>query len=188
MPAEWRVLSCFGGFLFAVVRSGGKQYRVREGATLTLERLPGEAGDSIELRDVLLLGDGDSVTVGTPVVDGARVVGTITEQGRSPKIIVFRYKAKTRARKKNGHRQQFTRLKVDDILAPGQEPKPKQEISAAAPVEEAEAPRKSRRTRKTEAEAPAEAPVAEEAAAEAAADAAPAEAEAKPKRTRRKAE
>ena len=118
--------------MYAVVRTGGKQYRVQEGRTITVERLPGEAGDSIELGDVLLLDDGSSVTVGAPTVAGARVLGTIAEQGRAKKIIVFRYKNKTRARKKNGHRQQFTRLTVEDILAPGQEPKPKQEREAPA--------------------------------------------------------
>jgi large subunit ribosomal protein L21 len=156
--------------VYAVVRTGGKQYRVQEGRTITVERLPGEAGDSIELGDVLLLDDGSNVTVGAPTVAGARVLGTIAEQGRAKKIIVFRYKAKTRARKKNGHRQQFTRLTVEDILAPGQEPKPKAAAPAAteAAAPEAEAAPKGRRSRKKAAE-----PVAE-----AAAEAPPTEAEA----------
>jgi large subunit ribosomal protein L21 len=161
--------------VYAVVRTGGKQYRVQEGRTITVERLPGEAGDSVELGDVLLLDDGSNVTVGAPTVAGARVLGTIAEQGRAKKIIVFRYKAKTRARKKNGHRQQFTRLTVEDILAPGQEPKPKAAPAAAeAAAPEAEAAPKARRGRKKAAEpveaTPETAPAEAEAAAEPAAE------------------
>ncbi len=101
--------------MYAVVRTGGKQYRVQEGRSITIERLPGDAGDTVELGDVLLIDDGSSVTIGAPTVEGARVVGTIAEQGRAKKIIVFRYKNKTRARKKNGHRQQFTKVQIVGI-------------------------------------------------------------------------
>lgn len=103
------------------------------------------------------------------------MLGTIAEQGRAKKVIVFRYKAKTRARKKNGHRQQFTRLTVEDILAPGQEPKPKAAPAAEAAVE-AEAAPKARRGRKKAEAAPA-AETAPEAAAEAEVPDASAEAE-----------
>lgn len=161
--------------MYAVVRTGGKQYRVQEGRTVTIERLPGEPGDTVELGDVLLLDDGANVTVGAPTVAGARVLGTIAEQGRAKKVIVFRYKAKTRARKKNGHRQQFTRLTVEDILAPGQQPKPKAAPAAEAAVE-AEAAPKARRGRKKADAAPA-AETAPEAAAEAEVPDASAEAE-----------
>jgi large subunit ribosomal protein L21 len=166
--------------LYAVVKTGGKQYRVQEGRALTIERLPGDAGDTVELGDVLLMGEGSDITVGAPTIPGARVLGTIEEQGRAKKILVFHFKNKTRHRKKNGHRQQFTRLVVSDILAAGQQPKPKQ--AAAAPVAEAEveAP-KAKRARKV---APADEATAP--ATEAAVDA-PA-AEEKPKRTRKKAE
>lgn len=172
--------------MYAVVRTGGKQYRVQEGRPVTIERLPGEAGQTVELNDVLLLADGDAITVGTPTVDGARVVGTIAEQGRAKKILVFRYKNKTRARKKNGHRQQFTTLMVDDVLGPGQQPKARAAVAAPAD-EEAEAAPKVRRARRKKEEAPA-ASAAAEAEAPATADAAPAEPVEKPKRTRRKAE
>ena len=111
--------------MYAVIRTGGKQYRVEEGRAIKIERLPGEAGDTVELGDVLLMAEGGDVTVGAPTIEGARVVGTIAEQGRSKKILVFHYKNKTRQRKKNGHRQQFTRLVVSDILAAGEQPKPK---------------------------------------------------------------
>jgi large subunit ribosomal protein L21 len=170
--------------LYAVVRTGGKQYRVQEGRPVTIERLPGEAGQTVELNDVLLLADGDAITVGTPTVEGARVVGTIAEQGRAKKILVFRYKNKTRARKKNGHRQQFTTLMVDDVLGPGQQPKAKAAVAAPA-AEEAEAAPKVRRARRKKEEAPV---AAAEDETPATADAAPAEPVEKPKRTRRKAE
>jgi large subunit ribosomal protein L21 len=188
--------------VFAVIKSGGKQYRAEEGRALKIERLPGEVGDTIEVGEVLLMGDGNDVTVGTPTISGARVLGTISEQGRSPKIIVFKYKAKTRYRKKTGHRQHFTRVVIDDILLPGQEPKPKQ-APEPAPAAEEEQPKGRRGRRKAEPEATApEAGLAEAATEEtaavdeaAAADAeAPAEAateppaEEKPKRSRRKAE
>ncbi len=180
--------------MYAVVRTGGKQYRVQEGRSLTIDRLPGEPGETVELRDVLLLADGESVTVGNPVIDGARVVGTIAEQGRGKKIIVFRYKSKTRARKKTGHRHAFTRFTVEDILAPGQEPKPK--AVAEAPVEAAAEPAPKRRRGKTKA-AEAEADVAEVAEVEsmtdeattdeaAAVEESPVEPESKPKRGARK--
>jgi large subunit ribosomal protein L21 len=191
--------------VYAVVRTGGKQYRVEEGRALKVERLPGEVGDTVELGDVLLMADGSTVTVGAPTISGARVLGTIAEQGRAPKIIVFKYKAKTRYRKKTGHRQPYTRVVVDDILLAGQEPKPKQ-APEPEPVAPEEQPKGRRGRRKAEAQAPAaksgvaEATVAEEAAtavdAEAAVeqpvvaeetkvDEAPPE---KPKRSRRKAD
>jgi large subunit ribosomal protein L21 len=196
MPAARQAFSCLEAVVYAVVRTGGKQYRVQEGRSLTIDRLPGEPGETIELRDVLLLSDGESVTVGNPLVEGARVLGTIAEQGRAKKIIVFRYKAKTRSRKKTGHRQPFTRLTVEDILAPGQEPKPK--VVAAEPAEEPvePAPKRRRRAKAAEPEAVAEAEAAAEETttvedAQAATDEAPVEAaepEAKPKRSRKKSE
>jgi large subunit ribosomal protein L21 len=195
MPAARQAFSCLEAVVYAVVRTGGKQYRVQEGRSLTIDRLPGEPGETIELRDVLLLSDGDSVTVGNPLVEGARVLGTIAEQGRAKKIIVFRYKAKTRSRKKTGHRQPFTRLTVEDILAPGQEPKPK--VVAEEPAEEPgePAPKRRRRTKAVEPEAVAEAEATAEEIAPVedaeAADEAPVEAaepEAKPKRSRKKSE
>lgn len=200
MPAARRVFCCLEDALYAVVRTGGKQYRVQEGRPVTIERLPGEAGQTVELNDVLLLADGDAITVGTPTVEGARVVGTIAEQGRAKKILVFRYKNKTRARKKNGHRQQFTTLMVDDVLGPGQQPKAKAAVAAPA-AEEAEAAPKVRRARRKKEETPAaaaeteepaameaEAPATVEAETPATAETRPAETPEKPKRTRRKAE
>lgn len=180
--------------MYALVRTGGKQYRVEEGRSIKIERLPGDAGDTIELGEVLLMGEGDSITVGTPTIEGARIVGTIAEQGRAKKILVFHFKNKTRHRKKNGHRQHFPRLVVDDILAAGQEPKPKTaKAEPAAAVEVAEAP-KGRRARSAAESAAATAATAaaveaeqETAAPEAAVVEAPSAKE-KPKRSRKKTE
>lgn len=141
--------------MYAVIKTGGKQYRVEEGRSIKIERLPGDAGDTVELADVLLMADGEDITFGAPTIEGARVVGTIAEQGRSKKILVFHFKNKTRQRKKNGHRQQFTRLVVSDILGAGQQPK----VTAAAatasatPVADetpAEKPKRARKKATTE--------------------------------------
>lgn len=102
---------------YAVVRSGGKQYTVREGETLRVELLPGEPGENIELSDVLMIADGEDVTVGAPTVAGARVVAMITEHGKAKKIQVFKYKAKVRYRKRTGHRQRYTELTIKQIIA-----------------------------------------------------------------------
>jgi len=190
--------------VYAVVRTGGKQYRVEEGRAVKVDHLPGEPGDTIELADVLLMGEGEAITIGAPTIEGARVMGTIAEQGRNAKIIVFRYKSKTRSRKKTGHRQHFTKIVVDDILAAGQQPKPKAAVTAPAeepPAQEAAAPKKRGRRKAAADEAGAgagaEATVADEprAVAEAPADESAETPEAaeqpeataeKPKRTRRK--
>ncbi len=102
--------------MYAVIQSGGKQYTVQPGETLTVEKLDGEVGSSIELTDILMVADGDSVTIGTPTVAGARVVADIVEHGKGKKVVVFKYKPKIRYRKRTGHRQQFTRLTVKEIV------------------------------------------------------------------------
>ena len=104
--------------MYAVIRTGGKQYTVREGETVDVETLSAEAGEQVELAEVLMVGEGESVTVGQPLVEGAKVVADVVEHGKNKKIIVFKYKAKTRNRKKFGHRQQFTRLAIKEIVAP----------------------------------------------------------------------
>jgi large subunit ribosomal protein L21 len=101
---------------FAVVRTGGKQYKVREGQLLRVEKLPGEVGSSLELGDVLLVGEGDAVTVGTPVVSGAKVRAEIVRQGKAAKVMLFKYKPGGRGLKR-GHRQPFTQIKVVGIEA-----------------------------------------------------------------------
>ncbi len=102
--------------MYAVVETGGKQYEVSEGTTVDIERLDAEVGDTIELDRVLLLRD-EGVKVGHPVIEGAKVRATIVAQDRKPKITVLKYKPKNRYRKKQGHRQYFTRIRVDKILA-----------------------------------------------------------------------
>ena len=100
--------------MYAVLRTGGKQYKVAPEQKLRVEKLPGEVGDKVEIDEVLLT-SGDSVKIGTPRVDGARVHGTITEQGRGPKIVVFKLKRRKNYRRKQGHRQDYTEIRVDKI-------------------------------------------------------------------------
>jgi large subunit ribosomal protein L21 len=101
--------------MYAVVETGGKQYKVAPGDTLQVELLPAEVGATIELDRVLLVGDGDAVQLGQPTVTGARVVAEVVAHEKGDKIIVFRYKRKVRYRRKTGHRQRLTRLLVKDI-------------------------------------------------------------------------
>ncbi len=101
--------------MYAIVRTGGKQYRVTEGQTFEVEKLPGEIGDTVPLTDVLMLADGANVRVGTPLVAGASVQARITGQHKGRKVRVFRYKPKKRVRVRRGHRQHHTRLQVEAI-------------------------------------------------------------------------
>ena len=100
---------------YAIVKTGGKQYRVHNGDVIRVESLPGYRGDVVELDDVLMLSTDDTVHFGSPTVQGAKVITEVVDRGKDKKIIVFKYKAKTRYRKKNGHRQLYTDLKVTDI-------------------------------------------------------------------------
>ncbi|MFC1913873.1 50S ribosomal protein L21 [Chloroflexota bacterium] len=111
--------------MYAIIETGGKQYKVSPGQLIDVERLDVAAGKTVEVDRVLLIADGDKITTGMPVVDGARVVATAQDNGKGKKIIVFKYKAKTRYSKKTGHRQLYTRLMIDKISAPGfEEAKP----------------------------------------------------------------
>ncbi len=102
--------------MYAIVRTGGKQYQVAAGDTLRVEKLKGEVGDTVELSDVLMLADGDNVQVGTPVVDGAKVVAKIAEQGKAKKVLVFKKKKRKGYRVLRGHRQRFTALTIEEIM------------------------------------------------------------------------
>ncbi len=102
---------------YAVVRTGGKQFRVEPGTSVRVEKLDGAVGDNIELAEVLLVGEKDGATIGTPLVEGAKVVGTITAQGRGPKITIFKMKRRKGYRRKAGHRQSYTEIRVDQIEA-----------------------------------------------------------------------
>ncbi len=109
-----------GGFeIYAIIETGGKQYKVTPGQTIDVERLDVAEGDTIDLSRVLLIAEGDKVTVGTPTIDGAKVVATSQGDGKGKKIIVFKYKPKVRYRNKTGHRQIYTRLVIDKIAEPG---------------------------------------------------------------------
>jgi large subunit ribosomal protein L21 len=101
--------------MYAVIRTGGKQARVAPGDSIRLEKLAGTVGDSVELPEVLLVGDEGEPRIGTPLVEGAKVIGTITAQGRGPKIIVFKMKRRKGYRRKRGHRQAYTEVRVEKI-------------------------------------------------------------------------
>jgi large subunit ribosomal protein L21 len=115
--------------MFAVIRTGGKQYRVAPNDVIKVERLPGSAGEVIELAEVLMLGDGDKVTVGAPLIGGACVGASVIAQGKSDKVLVFKKKRRHNYRRKNGHRQDLTILRITEILTDGQ--KPSQTVAAA---------------------------------------------------------
>ena len=99
----------------AVIKTGGKQYIVAEGDAIRVEKLAGEKGTVVSFSDVFLVADGDTVAVGTPIVSGAKVEGVVEEQGRADKVIGIKYKPKVRYRKKFGHRQEFTKVKITKI-------------------------------------------------------------------------
>ena len=101
--------------MFAVIRTGGKQYRVAEGDVIRVERLAGEAGDALVFEDVLMLDAGDAPQVGAPLLAGARVAGTLVEQTRGEKIIVFKKRRRQNSRRKNGHRQHYSLVRIDSI-------------------------------------------------------------------------
>lgn len=101
--------------MYAVVRSGGKQYRVSPGGSVRVEKLSGEVGSKITLDEVLMIGGEGDVKIGTPTVDGASVSGTITAQGRGDKIRVFKMKRRKGYRRTQGHRQDYTEIAIDGI-------------------------------------------------------------------------
>ena len=103
--------------MYAIVESGGKQYRAEPGKMLRLERLDGEKGAQVELTKVLLVADGEKVRVGTPMVEGAKVVSEIVRQGRGQKISVFKFKRRKKYRRKTGHRQNLTEVRVAEIVS-----------------------------------------------------------------------
>ena len=101
--------------MYAIVDSGGKQYKVQEGEILRVEKLAGEVGENVSFDKILMFSDGDNVNIGTPLLEDVAVSGHIVEQGKAKKIIVFKYKRRKRYRRKQGHRQQFTAVKIDSI-------------------------------------------------------------------------
>jgi len=140
--------------MFAVIRTGGKQYRVAADQTLRVEKLAGEPGDTVTFGDVLVLG-GDAPKLGAPLVDGASVVGEIVEQKRDRKVIIFKKRRRQNSKRKNGHRQHFTLVRITDILAePGQARSAREPKAATADAGDADAevkkPRAKRATNKAE--------------------------------------
>ncbi|MCL0065479.1 50S ribosomal protein L21 [Dehalococcoidia bacterium] len=101
---------------YAVIATGGKQYRVSPGQVIDVEQIPGDEGAAVELDKVLLIAGGEKIIAEQPALDGARVTATIVRQDRHRKVIVFKYKSKVRYRRKRGHRQPYTRLMIDEIL------------------------------------------------------------------------
>ncbi|MGI8998179.1 MAG: 50S ribosomal protein L21 [Candidatus Limnocylindria bacterium] len=152
--------------MYAVVTTGGKQYRVEAGSELVIERLAEDAGASVTFDRVLLIGDGEAVTIGTPTVDGASVSGTILGEELGPKLIIFKFKQKATYRRTRGHRQHLVRVRIDEINASGKKAKAEKAEKADAPAAKAsasaktEATKKPARTRKpATAKAKADAPV-----------------------------
>ena len=103
--------------MYAVVLTGGKQYRVQEGDVLFVEKLNAEVDSQVELTEVLAVSNGETLTVGKPMVEGAKVVAKVVAQGKAKKVIVFKYKPKKDYRKKQGHRQPFTKIVIEKIEA-----------------------------------------------------------------------
>ena len=136
--------------MYALVKTGGKQYRVSKDDTILVERLFAEEGEQIILNDIVMLGDGDKVTIGTPLVDGAGVSATVVRQTRGPKIIIFRRKRRKNHRRTQGHRQDLTLLKIIDIAEdanslktakPATKAAPKKAAASDAPAEKTATPK-----------------------------------------------
>jgi large subunit ribosomal protein L21 len=145
--------------MFAVIKTGGKQYKVAEGDEIVIEKLAADAGDSVTFEDVLMLGDDKKVTIGEPVVAGASVVGTVAAQRKGAKVLIMKKRQRNTYRRKKGHRQLETVVTIESILADGKKAPAKKK---AAP--KAEAAPKKEAAPKAEAKAPAEKPAAKKAA------------------------
>ena len=133
--------------MYAVVTTGGKQYRVEAGSELVMERLAADAGASVTFDRVLLVGDGEAVTIGTPTVDGASVRGTILGEELAPKLIIFKFKQKATYRRTRGHRQHLVRVRIDEINASGKKARA-EKASTPAKAETAETAVKPESTEK----------------------------------------
>jgi large subunit ribosomal protein L21 len=118
--------------MYAVIETGGKQYKVQEGDVITIEKLKASVGDKVVFDKVLLMSDGENVKVGTPVIKEAKVYGSVIENGKGKKIIIFKYKAKKDYRKKQGHRQPYTMVKIESLSSDGTSSPGKPEVEASA--------------------------------------------------------
>ncbi len=123
--------------MFAVIKTGGKQYTVAADDLVKVEKLDAEAGSTVTFDEVLMVGNGTDTTIGAPTVEGASVVAEVVDQGRNRKIIIFKKRRRQNSRRRNGHRQAFTLVKVTDILTGGAKPAKKAAPKKAAPKAEA---------------------------------------------------
>ncbi|MBO4725090.1 MAG: 50S ribosomal protein L21 [Firmicutes bacterium] len=123
--------------MYAIIETGGKQYRVQEGDVITVEKLNVEAGKKVEFDKVLVMNNGADLQIGAPYVDGAKVFGNVVENGKAKKVIIFKYKAKKDERKKQGHRQPYTMVEITGIGAD----KPAKKTAAKKAEPAAEAPK-----------------------------------------------
>ena len=106
--------------MYAVIKTGGKQYKVEAGATLKVEKLLGDVGSKVVIDKVLMINDGDNTTIGAPLVAGATVSATVLSHGRADKVMIFKFRRRKHYRKTQGHRQSFTEIQIGEILAAGQ--------------------------------------------------------------------
>ncbi len=102
--------------MYAVIKTGGKQYRVQEGQVIRVETLPAQAGETVDFSEVLMLANGDDIKIGTPIVDGAKVSGTVLEHGRGKKIEIIKFKRRKHHMKRQGHRQNYTAVRIESIV------------------------------------------------------------------------
>jgi large subunit ribosomal protein L21 len=102
---------------YAIIEDGGKQFKTVEGGTIEVDRFEAEIGDPVGLARVLMVVDGETITIGTPIISGAKVEATVVDQIKGPKVISFKYSPKKRYRQKKGHRQQYTRIRIDSIIS-----------------------------------------------------------------------
>ncbi len=102
--------------MYAIMRTGGRQFRAEVGKMVDVERMSNAVNDTIEISEVLLIGDGDNTQIGQPTVAGAKIKATVVAQYRAKKVIVFKYRQRTNFRRKRGHRQYYTRLRIDEII------------------------------------------------------------------------
>jgi len=118
--------------MFAVIRTGGKQYRVAANEVIEVERLDGEAGAAVAFDDVLMIGEGDAVTLGSPTVAGASVTGEVVKQARGAKVYAFKKRRRKNSKRIRGHRQQLTQVKIIEILAEAKKPRARKAKAAPA--------------------------------------------------------
>lgn len=104
--------------MYAVIQTGGKQYRVHPGDKLNVEKMPGRTGDPIEFHEVLLLADEKTVAVGRPLINGAKVIGEIVQQSLNERLIIFKFRRRKNYRRKRGHRQQYTTVQINQVITP----------------------------------------------------------------------